>query len=86
MVFPGEMGPKAAKLVNLDQILTCKPLIRLIIHQCGILEGPKSLKSFHKIVLPENIPRSAFYMTILGEMCPKVARLAFLPPNTICNL
>ena len=83
MVFPGEMGPKVAKLVNLDQILTCKPPIRLIIHQ---QEGPKSLKSLHKIVLPENIPRSAFYTTILGEMCPKVAMLAFLPPNTICNL
>ena len=33
-------------------------------------EGPESPKSHHKLVLPENVPKSAFYTVILGEMDP----------------
>ena len=40
-----------------------------------MLEGPESLKSGHKFVLPENVSISAFYMTNMGEMDPKVAKL-----------
>ena len=74
-VILGEMGPKVAKVVNLAQIWTCRPLIRPIIHQRVMLEGPKSSKSSHKLVLPENISMSAFYSVILGEMGPKVAKV-----------
>ena len=78
MVVLGEMDPKVAKLVNLAQIWTCRPLIRPIIHQRVVLEGPESPKSSHKLVLPENISISAFYTVILGEMDPKVAKLVNL--------
>ena len=60
------MDSKVAKLVNLAQIWTCRPLIRPIIHQRVILEGPESPKSPHKLVLPENESISAFYIVILG--------------------
>ena len=39
-VIPDEMHPKVAKLVNLAQIWTCRPLIRPIIHQRDVLEAP----------------------------------------------
>ena len=71
-IIMGEMGPKVAKLINLAQILFYRPLIRPLIHQRFMLEGPYSTKSPHKLVLPENVSRSAFYMVILGEMDPKV--------------
>ena len=51
MVTLGENDPKVAKLVNLAQIWTCRPLIRPIIHQRVMLEGPESPKSPHKLVL-----------------------------------
>ena len=54
-VILGEMDPKVAKLVNLAQIWTCRPLIRPIIHQRVMLEGPESPKSHNKLVLPENV-------------------------------
>ena len=73
MVILGEMDPKVAKLVNLAQIWTCRPLIRPIIHQRDVLEAPESPKSPHKLVLPENVSISAFYMVILGEIYPKVS-------------
>ena len=38
-VILGEMDPKMAKLVNLAQILTCRPQIRPITHQGIMLEG-----------------------------------------------
>ena len=62
------MDPKVAKLVNLAQIWTSGPLIRPIIHQRVMLEGPESPKSLHKLVLPENVSKSAFHMVILGEI------------------
>ena len=77
-VILGEMGPNVAKLVNLAQISTCRPLIRPLVHKRVTLEGPDSLKSQHKLVLPENVSNSAFYMIILGEMVPKVAKLVNL--------
>ena len=40
-----------------------------------MLEGPESPKSLHKLVQPKNVSISAFYMVILGEMDPKVAKL-----------
>ena len=67
-----------AKLVNLAQIWTCRPLIRPIIHQRVMLEGPESPKSPHKLVLPENVSISAFYIVILSELGPKVAKLVNL--------
>ena len=70
----GEMGPKVAKLFNLAQIWTCRPLIRPIINQQVMLECPESPKSPHKLVLPEN-GLSAFYTVILGEMGRNVAKL-----------
>ena len=75
------MDPKVAKLVNLAQIWTCWPLIRPIIHQRVMLEGPESPKSPHKLVLPENVSISAFYIVILGEMDPNVAKLVNLAQN-----
>ena len=65
------MGPKVAKMVNMAQIWTCRPLIRPIIHQWVMLEGPESPKSPHKLVLPENVSIGAFYTVILGKMDPK---------------
>ena len=53
-VIPGKIGPKVPKLVNLAQISTCRPLIRPMVHQQVMLEGLKSPKSPHKLVLPEN--------------------------------
>ena len=55
IVILGEMDPKVAKLVNLAQNWTFMPLIRPIIHQRVMLEGPESPKSPHKLVLPENV-------------------------------
>ena len=49
-----EMSTKVAKLANLAKIWTCWPLIRPIIHQRVMLEGPESPKSPNKLVLPEN--------------------------------
>ena len=71
------MGPNVAKLVNLVRIwiCACRPLIRPIIHQRVMLEGPESPKSPQKLVIPENVSISAFYTVILGEMDPKVAKL-----------
>ena len=84
-VILGEMGPKGAKLVNSAQISTCRPLIRPLIHQQVILKGPEFLKSPHKLVLPENVPKSAFYMVILGEMGPKGAKLVNLAQISNCR-
>jgi uncharacterized protein YqcC (DUF446 family) len=84
-VILGEMDPKVAKLVNLAQIWTCWPLIRPIIHQRVMLEGPESPKSPHKLVLPENVSISAFYTVILGEMDPKVAKLVNLAQIWTCR-
>ena len=67
-MWVGVMGQKVAKLVKLAQILTWRPLIRVIIHKRVMLERPESPKSSHKLVLPENILMSAFYSVILGEM------------------
>ena len=77
-VISGEMGRKVAKLVNLAQIWTYRPLIRPTIHQWVMLEGSESLKSPHKLVLPENVSISAFYTVILGEMGPKGEKLVNL--------
>ena len=60
-VIQGKMNPKVAKLVNLAQIWTCRLLKRPLIYQWDILEGPKTPKSLHKIVLPDNVYISAFY-------------------------
>ena len=80
-VILGEMDPKVAKLVNLAQNWTFMPLIRPIIHQRVMLEGPESPKSVHKLVLPENLSISAFYTIILGEMDPKEAKVVNLAKN-----
>ena len=69
------MGSKVAKLVNLAKILPCSPLKSPLIHQWGILEGPESPKSLHKLVLPENVTNSDFYLVLLVEMGSKVAKL-----------
>ena len=55
------------------QIPACRPLARPIIYQPGILQSPESPKSLHKLVLPENVPRSGFYTIIVGEMGPKAS-------------
>ena len=85
MVILGEMDLKVAKLVNLAQILTFRPLIRPIIHHRVMLDGPESSKSSHKLVLPESVSISAFYTVILGEMDPKVAQLVNLPQIWTCR-
>ena len=72
------MDPEVPKLVNLAQIWTCRPLIRPIIHQQVILEGPESPKIPHKLVQPKNISISAFYTVLLGEMDPEVVKLVNL--------
>ena len=41
-------------------------------------DSPESLKSPHKLILPENVSISAFYTVIVGEMDPKVAKLVNL--------
>ena len=69
------MDPEVPKLVNLAQFWTCRPLIRPIIHQQVILEGPESPKIPHKFVQPEKISINAFYTVILGEMDPEVVKL-----------
>ena len=71
----GEMGPKVVKTVNLAQVWTWRPLIRAIIHQWVMLEGPESPKSPHKFVLKENVSMSALYTVVMGEMDPKMAKL-----------
>ena len=85
-VILGLMDLKVAKLVNLAQIWTYRPwpLIRPIIPQRVMLEGPASPKSLHKLVLPENVSISFFCAVILGEMGPKVAILidCFNPRRT----
>ena len=50
------MYPEVAKLVILAQIWTCRPLKRPIIHQRVMLEGSKTPKSPHTLVLPESVP------------------------------
>ena len=73
-VILGENGPKVAKLANLTQILSFRPLIMPQIYKWGMLEGLDSPKSLHKLVLPENVSKSAFFTVILGEKGPKVAK------------
>ena len=70
-----EMDRKEAKIVNLDQKWTFRPLIRPIIYQRVMLEGSESPKIPHKLVLPENVSIRAFYTVILGEMDQKVAKI-----------
>ena len=81
MVILGEMNPKVAKLVNMAQNWTFRPLIRPIIHQRVMLEGPESPESAHKLVLPENVSIRAFYTINTGEMDPNVAKLVNFGPN-----
>ena len=66
-VILGEIYPKVAKRVNLAKISTCRALIRPIIHQRVMLEGPESPKSPHKLVLPENVSKVPFILGILGH-------------------
>ena len=73
-VILGVMDQRVAKLVNLAQIWTCGPLLRPIIHQQVMLEGPESPKSPHKLVLPENVLISPFYTVYLGEMGLKLVK------------
>ena len=79
------MGPKVAKLDNLAQIWTCRPLVRPIIHQRVMLQGSESPKSSNKLVLPENVSISAFYTVIPDEMHPKVAKLVNLAQIWTCR-
>ena len=74
------------KTGQFGQIWTCRPLIRSIIHQRVMLEGPESPKSLHKLLLPEKVSISAFYTVILGEMDPKVAKLVNLTQIRTCWL
>ena len=67
-----------AKMVNLNKVLTCRPLFRPIIQQRAMLEDQESPKSPHKLVIPENVLVRAFYSVILGEMGRKVAKLVNL--------
>ena len=62
-----EMCWKVAKLFNLAQIWTCRPLIRRIIHQRVMLKGPESPKGPHKLVLPENVADSNINWTFLCD-------------------
>ena len=39
-----------------------------------MLDGPKSPKSPHKLVLPENVSISALFTVILGKTDPKMAK------------
>ena len=84
-VILGEMDPNMAKLVSLAQIWTSGPLIRPIIHQRVMLEGPESPNSPHKLVIPENVSISAFYTVIMGEIDPKVAKLVNLSQIWNCR-
>ena len=79
------MDPKVAKLVNLAQNWTFRPLIRPIIHQRVMLEGPESPRSPHKLVLPENASLSAFYTIIMGKMDLKMAKLVNLDQILTCR-
>ena len=85
MVILGEMDPKVAKLVNLAQIWTCRLLIRPIIHQRVMLEGPESPKSAHKLVLPENVADSIFSCVFLcetGSLNANLVNVTLPPPPT----
>ena len=60
----GEKDPKVAKLVNLAQNWTFRPLITPIIHQQVMLEGPESQRSPHKLVLPEKVSLVPFIRSL----------------------
>ena len=75
MVILGEMDPEVTELVILAQIWTCRPLIRPIIHQQGMVVDPEFSKSPHKLVQPGNVSIRAFYMVILGKVDLQVAKL-----------
>ena len=77
-VILGEMDPKVVKLVNLTQNWSFRPLKRPVKYQQVMLEGPESLKSAHKSVLPENVSISAFYTIIMGKMNLKMVKLVNL--------
>ena len=49
-----------------------------------MLEGSKSPKSPHILVLPENVLISDFYAVILGEMDPKLAKMVNLSKIWTC--
>ena len=80
-----EMSTKVAKLANMAQIWTWRPIIRPIIHQQVMLEGSEFLKSPHKLVLPENVSISDFYTVFLGEMGPKEGKLVNLYQIWTCR-
>ena len=69
------MVPEVPILVNFAQFWTCRPLVRPLIHQRVMLEGPESHNSPHKLVQPENVSISVFNMVLLGEMDPEVVKL-----------
>ena len=68
-------------MTNLGQIWTCRPLMRSVTHQRVMSDVPESPKYAHKLVLPENVTIIVFYMVILGEMDPKLAKLSIWPKN-----
>ena len=92
MAILDEMDPKVAKLVNLAQIWTCRPLITPIIHQRVVLDGPESPNSPHKLVLPENVSISAFYTVIMGKIAYqlgskyefRLSKWSFWDPKMVC--
>ena len=85
-VILGRMDSKVAKLVNLAQNGTCRPLIRPIVHQRVMLESPETPKIPNKLVQPEKISISAFYTDILvaqgGKIIVCLCILKFLTPPT----
>ena len=87
-VILGEMNPKMAKLDNFAKNWTFRPLMRSIIHQQVMLDGPQSPNSLHKLVLQENVSRRSFYTIIAGEMCLeelKLVNLANLTQIPVCG-
>ena len=50
-----------------------------------MLDGQKSLKSPHKLVVLENVHQNAFYTIIQGEKGPKVAKLVNLVQTVTCR-
>ena len=71
----GDRGPIFSRTARENQ---------LILGQYVVLEGPKSPKSAHKLVLSENVSIIAFYTVIMGEMDPKVAKLVNLAQIWTC--
>ena len=77
--------PIPPRMTNLEQIWTCRPLIRSVTHQRVMSDGPESPKYAHKLVILESVHQNAFNTIYPGWKRSKVAKLVNLAQIVTCR-